>query len=333
MKELVSVIIPVYNTQKYLEACICSVLVQSYENFEVILINDGSTDQSVEICKKFEKKSEKIRFFSQENKGVSAARNVGIHYSKGKYLFFMDSDDVIHRDTLQALYCIIKKEKVEMAVAKYVQLGNEMFDMVVQRESVRKIKSEYILLENQGLFDCIGGFEPWIMTGIGGKMFSANALDNLRFRENLTHGEDTLFIYQCIQKGISAVILQENIYYYRIHEKSASHTFWADQYLEHIEVCKYIRDCEYMEGRTEHALVWEDMCMYFLEKYYSLAKKQTDKKLCRRIKNTARMYWKEPIFHEMVIRKKFLFVTCFTCYPIYFLKQKLVYIIGQLRRK
>ena len=331
MKELVSVIIPVYNTEKYLEACVCSVLGQSYENFEVILINDGSTDQSVEICKKFEKKSEKIRFFSQENKGVSAARNVGIHYAKGQYLFFMDSDDVIHRDTLQALYCIIKKEKVEMAVAKYIQLSDKALREVIKDELTDNIMPQYLLLDNVTLFNWMSSFNNWMLADIGGKMISVDELGTLRFQENLAHGEDTLFVYQYIQKGISAGILRKSWYYYRKNEQSASHIFNTNQYLEHINVCKYIRNCEIQSKRIENALVWEGMCLQLLERYYVQAKQEKNTQICTCIKETANMYKREYIFNKMSKRKRLLFYICFTCYPIYYFKLKVGHYIRKIR--
>ncbi|MGL6105767.1 glycosyltransferase family 2 protein [Romboutsia sp.] len=89
----ISVIVPVYNVEKYLERCLNSLLNQTYKNLEIILINDGSTDSSEEIRKKYSKQDEKIKFISQENKGIAETRNVGIKNSTGEYIAFLDSDD------------------------------------------------------------------------------------------------------------------------------------------------------------------------------------------------------------------------------------------------
>ncbi|NLK11775.1 MAG: glycosyltransferase family 2 protein, partial [Staphylococcus equorum] len=91
----ISIIIPVYNAERYLKKCIDSVLVQSYDNFELLLINDGSTDKSGDICKYYAEQDNRVKVFYKKNGGVSSARNMGIKYSKGDWLYFMDSDDFL----------------------------------------------------------------------------------------------------------------------------------------------------------------------------------------------------------------------------------------------
>ena len=98
---MISVIIPVYNGEKYISECIESVLKQTFRDFEIIVINDGSTDNTAEICRKFKN----IRYFYQENKGVSKAREKGLQVSKGEYITFIDSDDTIKSDFLETMLC------------------------------------------------------------------------------------------------------------------------------------------------------------------------------------------------------------------------------------
>ncbi len=100
----ISVIIPVYNTKEYLEDCVNSVLEQTWTKIEVILIDDGSKDGSKELCEELCRRDNRIRLFPQEHKGGSAARNAGIEAAEGEYLFFLDSDDMIHPQLLEALY-------------------------------------------------------------------------------------------------------------------------------------------------------------------------------------------------------------------------------------
>ena len=97
-KDLISIIIPVYNVEKYLEECIESVINQTYRNLEIILVDDGSTDKCLETCKEYEKRDNRIKVIHQENAGVSVARNVGIDFSTGQYIGFVDSDDFIEKD-------------------------------------------------------------------------------------------------------------------------------------------------------------------------------------------------------------------------------------------
>ena len=98
MNPLVSVIIPVYNVEKYLRRCLNSVIDQEYKNIEIILVNDGSTDNSLEIAISYKEKDKRIKVFSQENQGLSAARNMGLDKSHGEYITFIDSDDYVSKD-------------------------------------------------------------------------------------------------------------------------------------------------------------------------------------------------------------------------------------------
>jgi len=100
----VSIIVPVYNVELYLEECLYSIINQTFEDIEIILINDGSTDHSLEIMEKFAKKDNRIKIISQKNKGVSEARNAGILIASGDYILFVDSDDVILTNTIEILY-------------------------------------------------------------------------------------------------------------------------------------------------------------------------------------------------------------------------------------
>ena len=106
--DLISIIIPIYNVEKYMEKCLNSVVNQTYNNIEIILIDDGSKDKSREICDNYAKKDNRIKVVHKENNGVSSARNTGIDMSKGKYITFIDSDDYIDTDYIETLYKISK---------------------------------------------------------------------------------------------------------------------------------------------------------------------------------------------------------------------------------
>ena len=103
MNELISVVIPIYNRESTLQKCVDSVLAQTYKNIEVILVNDGSTDRSGDICRRYEQIDPRVKVISKENGGLSSARNAGIDKSCGEYIFFIDSDDWIDSDTLKVL--------------------------------------------------------------------------------------------------------------------------------------------------------------------------------------------------------------------------------------
>ena len=106
----VSVIIPVYNSEKYVEKCICSVMVQTLPELEIIIINDGSIDESGKILRKLAQKDSRIILLEQENKGVAAARNLGVEKATGKYLTFVDGDDYLQEDYIEKMYSLAEKE-------------------------------------------------------------------------------------------------------------------------------------------------------------------------------------------------------------------------------
>ncbi len=119
MKELISVIVPVYNVEKYLDNCVQSILRQSYTNLEIILIDDGSTDKSSQLCDEYSQKDKRIKVIHKKNGGQSDARNVGITVATGKYIAFVDSDDYIDEQFLEQLYLAIKKNKSDISMCKY----------------------------------------------------------------------------------------------------------------------------------------------------------------------------------------------------------------------
>lgn len=125
MDHKISVIVPVYNVEKYLKRCINSILNQTFKNFELILVNDGSTDNSLNICKNYKEKDGRIQLISQTNKGLSAARNTGLKYAKGKYVCFVDSDDFIEKEYLSLLLSNIEKYNSDIAMCEYYLTNEE----------------------------------------------------------------------------------------------------------------------------------------------------------------------------------------------------------------
>ena len=117
--EVVSIIIPIYNVEAYLRQCLETVIHQTYPNLEIILVNDGSPDQSEEICKEFFRKDARIRYVRQENGGLSAARNTGIELATGDYITFIDPDDWVTEDYVEVLYRQLKKYDADVSVANY----------------------------------------------------------------------------------------------------------------------------------------------------------------------------------------------------------------------
>ena len=117
--ELISVIVPIYNVEKYLRQCLDSIQNQTYQNFECLLINDGSPDNSADICREYVEKDSRFKYFEKENGGLSDARNYGIRQSKGSYLTFVDSDDWLEHDALDRLYGALRKGNADISIGRF----------------------------------------------------------------------------------------------------------------------------------------------------------------------------------------------------------------------
>lgn len=207
-----SIIIPVYNNDRFVEKCIRSVVEQTYNNLQIIIVNDGSTDGSYDIIKRLAEEDCRIDVINQENKGVSAARNAGLEHAKGDYLTFVDGDDYISSDYIYNLMQCALENHAEMVITGLT--------MVRLDESVvrRIIPGEYIRFEH----------EEWTfrLSAVAAHMYETELWrrHNVRFHEG-ERGEDmpvSLF-FSGICERIS--ILQKADYYYVQHEESAMHSF------------------------------------------------------------------------------------------------------------
>lgn len=181
---LVSVIIPVYNVEKYLEKCIDSILAQTLTDFELILVNDGSTDKSRDICDKYAQTDRRVKVIHKQNGGVSSARNEGIEKADGKYVTFIDSDDCILPDYLQQLLSL----ESDLSIC-----GNiSMSDM---KELSRKIPEEEFFCDRDTI-DYANLYAQNLMYMPWGKMFRRDIImkQNLRFFSNISIGEDSMFV-------------------------------------------------------------------------------------------------------------------------------------------
>lgn len=182
-RPLISVVVPVYNVEAYLRRCLDSVLAQSFTDFELICVNDGSTDSSPSILVEYAAKDSRISVINQENGGVSEARNTGIEVAKGEYLSFIDSDDWIDRDFLEKLYTAARAFDADIVQSGYRKIGN------------RKTKEEG-RIEAEG-FDFISKYASLMSGYVTNKLFSCNLIKkyHLRFPKALLF-EDSLFTVQ-----------------------------------------------------------------------------------------------------------------------------------------
>jgi glycosyltransferase involved in cell wall biosynthesis len=213
---LISIIVPVYNVELYLAECINSLLIQTYKNIEIILVNDGSTDKSSFICKQYEKRSSNIILINNSNKGLSAARNEGIQHAQGDYIIFVDSDDIIHKDYLKILFDLISDADISVCEVKNFSEKNPIIDENLNFQIYPALTGDEF---NEHLYQHKFGRLAILVTN---KLYKKDLWDEIEFPLNRFH-EDCFTIYKVTDKAKKIVITDKPLYYYR--KRAGSITF------------------------------------------------------------------------------------------------------------
>ncbi|MBO5441447.1 MAG: glycosyltransferase family 2 protein [Alphaproteobacteria bacterium] len=205
----ISVIIPCYNQEKYIAECLESVLAQTFKDYEIIVINDGSTDNSEEIIKKYMQKHPEIKLISQENKGLVAARNTAIAQSSGKYFYPLDGDDKIHPQCLEKLYTVITSTK-NRVVASNVKV----FDK----------KDELFLQPHLTKYEMYGKHECCVVSAL---YYKEDFISFGGYKTEFSRlgGEDMDYWLNYIDRGLPIIRLPDILFYYRVKEEKS---YWQD---------------------------------------------------------------------------------------------------------
>lgn len=217
---MISIIVPVYNASKYLEDCILSVLKQTYKDFELILIDDGSKDNSLDILKRFETFDKRIKIYEQKNHGVSYTRNKGIDLAKGDYILFLDSDDWIESDMLEQMYSAMIKTNVSVVRCNYFvnnlqeqYVGNDFFEEKEVTYNKKEIKDKIIpaLLSNKmKSFSVLYLIDSKVLKG------------KIYYNEEISMLEDQIFCLKMLSKIDKITFIHNPLYHYRVNESSVT---------------------------------------------------------------------------------------------------------------
>ncbi len=222
MCKQITVIVPVYNCAPYLRQCLESILNQTYKELEVILINDGSTDSSLEICKEYEKQYENITVIDKQNGGVSSSRNIGLDNATTEIITFVDADDILDSKAIETLIYYMLKFKVDRVSAGYYHLFDSGLFIV------RKSRIQDGFYENKDLLPYIiddGTLSGFLLSGVHNSLYKRSILNKnaIRFHEHIKYNEDSLFNFEYALCSNSTYTLKEvPTYYYRKHEKSST---------------------------------------------------------------------------------------------------------------
>lgn len=260
----ISVIVPVYNSEKYLKRCIDSILNQTYKAIELILVDDGSPDNCGKICDEYAKKDKRVRVIHKTNAGVSAARNSGLEIASGNYATFVDSDDYIepemygnmmekvHQYNCDVVMCDCIKDFTDHSEIYTHDIRVGFYD---KEQLVNEYYPHLLMMEN---VEYPATISNWLI------LFNRNKLGNLRYVVGVRYSEDLLFGAQLVYNTDSFYYMKEQAYYhYYMNPTSATHKFtvdkWNDYKTLHFEINKYFSECESFD--FSHQI---DLCLLFL---------------------------------------------------------------------
>lgn len=203
-----SIIVPVYKVEKQLERCIQSILNQSFTNFELILVDDGSPDKCGEICDEYEKKDKRIKVIHKKNGGLSDARNAGLDIAKGKYIGFVDSDDIIHPEMYERMYNFINKYNVDIVQCKFKKFKS--IEDINKLSNINNTNIEYYT-SKEAIMDMIDNNK--INVNTWNKLYKRELFENERFPKGKIH-EDEFLTYKLMYESNKIAYINEELYYY-----------------------------------------------------------------------------------------------------------------------
>lgn len=209
MSNLVSIIVPVYNVEKYLSRCVESLIAQTYREIEIILVDDGSRDNSGKLCDEWAKKDSRIKVVHKMNGGLASARNAGLQHANGQYICFVDSDDWVHEQYVGKQYDVLKKYHADISVCSHsIEFVNDHISqpVVFQIEECferQRMAEGIYLLEDVDVFNTV-----W------NKMYSRKSIGDLLFELNSEPGEDLLFNVECFINVNKIVVMPDVLYFY-----------------------------------------------------------------------------------------------------------------------
>lgn len=257
--ELVTIIVAVYNVRNYLKECLLSLVKQDYKNIEILIINDGSYDGSQKIINKFAAKYSNITAYKKENGGVSSSRNLGLKHANGKYILFVDGDDMIRVDMVRNLVNTIEREKTDLACSNYFYLYKNRTQKASfpKENNISSDEAKSLLF----LEDSLKGV-------VWNKLYKKSIIDkyNLTFDENIKIGEDIVFTISYLNKIKEVSLVNRPLYFYRMRKSSALNY----QNEKDLSIFEAINQVYKIDTKMEKKMEEYYATMYF--KYYKLLK-------------------------------------------------------------
>ena len=268
----ISIIVPVYKVEKYIYRCVDSILKQSFENFELILVDDGSTDESKIICDLYESNDSRIKVIHKENGGLSDARNAGIDIAKGKYISFIDSDDYVEKDYIKSMYDAIKKDNSDISVSLHVikyENGKTKFKFENQCDKIVNAKQALeMMLYDDGL-----DLSAW------GKLYKTVFFNNIKFPKGRIF-EDAATTYKLMDKAEKISLVNQYLYNYMIRNNSISSGKFNEKKMDLISSTKEMTDFVSQKYPDLQRACDRRLMYAYLSTITQLAKSNEQKKYC-----------------------------------------------------
>lgn len=312
---LISVIVPVYNCEMYLNQCVESIINQTYSNLEIVLVDDGSTDDSGKICDEYSEKDHRVVVLHTVNGGAASARNKGLNVAKGEYITFVDSDDWIESDMYHSMLELLKNNSADVAKVGFIKeyennssivLGNEYDGIYLKDEAVKK----FLYHENE------------FCGGVWDKLYKRKLFDNVRFPEKLI--TEDYYVNALIYANLNRIAVSSKAYYhYRMQENSVCHQPVNNHTFDEIETAKML--LEYYEKNMIATKIDRDFYMShaIYDVLYNLMVKGSDKKMVSEYQLRYKKVFYRLILNNKVSLKKKVKMVLFFINPILYEKVKL----------
>lgn len=264
-ESLVSVVVPVYNVEQYLNRCIESLINQTYENIEILLIDDGSADDSPQICDEWTIKDSRIKVYHKENGGVSSARNIGLKKCHADYVLFVDPDDYVANNFVEVLLDSIVNNNCDMAIINFIE---KYSDETI--ENVNHFKTEKKLLKKADFLDHIYDSNSYY-GGPCNKIYLKKIIDdnNITFNEKVHYGEDLLFTVRYADKSQNFYYeYDENLYYYFRRDESVTNSKFNKKTASFVNIAEQLIDIFEKNKVDSSRIKKQYICFYFKALYY-----------------------------------------------------------------
>lgn len=254
----ISVVVPIYNAEKYLEKCINSIIKQTHKNLEIILINDGSTDNSLNIINTFyQKHKDKIKVISRNNKGIGYTRNEGLQKATGEYIIFIDSDDYLELNMLEKMYNKLKTKKADLVICNY-KIYNET-GVLKKVDVTKNIKDETMLVKQPNLMNELN-FAPW------NKLYKRELFNDITFPEKYKY-EDLSAIFKVCLKAKKIVKVDDYLYNYYVNNLGETQTV-NERNLDMYYIIKDITN--YSQKYKENNNFWQALSLFCTYRLYEV---------------------------------------------------------------